>query len=329
MDNFTKTLSQLSADISAMSAACAKSFPRALDLIAACTGGIAVIGLGKSGAIASKLASTLRGAGRKAHSLSPSDIFYEGGISLSPEDIAIVVSSSGASDEILRILPILKSSKTKIIALTPMTRSPLALASSVVLNTALPHDDNDRAAGFTSSLTALAIGDLLGMELMAAAKSHKRKPAAATGQHTVRDILSQKSANPAVPGDTIFKDALITLTSRGLGAISITDDSGKLTGILTDGDVRRLLQRSQGSLTNLFLTNVDSLMTKNPKRVQATTSLSDALAYMEDNAVTVLPVTDAKGAPLGMIHLHDLVQSGLLGRYPQPPAPTIKTAAKK
>jgi arabinose-5-phosphate isomerase len=110
----------------------------------------------------------------------------------------------------------------------------------------------------------------------------------------------------------IVRDALLEITSKGLGAISIVGDDGALTGIVTDGDVRRLLQKSQGSLANLFLTSVKSVMTKSPKHVRRESTMFEALKIMEDNSITVLPVVGAKSEPVGMIHLHDLVQLGLL-----------------
>jgi arabinose-5-phosphate isomerase len=227
-----------------------------------------------------------------------------------------VVSSTGESDELMRIIPWLKKKKVKLIALTPSDRSSLARACDVLLKTQQPGNAADGFASYTSCISALAIGDLLGLSLLYAQDlEHGGAAPAAYARnaiHTVSDLIETRPLNPTSPENMIFKDALLELTAKGLGAISIVSPDGRLAGILTDGDIRRLLQRSQGSLTQLFLTNVSSVMTKNPRRIASDKTVFDALKMMEDNAITVLPVVDADGRPAGMIHLHDLVQMGLL-----------------
>jgi arabinose-5-phosphate isomerase len=315
-----------------------KPLEKALDLIRACNGTVVVVAFGKSGAVGAKLAATLRSAGRRANLINPVEAFHGEAASISSDDVAILISSSGESDEIIRIIPWLKKKKVKLIALTPYERSNMARAADVVLKTVAPADATDNYASYSSCLSALAIGDLLALALLYEQDiEHERaapiRPGAGEAIYTIEDLLATRPNNPVVRHDLIFRDALIELTSKGLGAISITGEDGTLAGIITDGDVRRLLQRSQGSITQLFLKNVDSVMTKNPKRISSNKTLSDALNVMEDNAITVLPVVNGNSVPVGMLHLHDLIQLGMLvgapGRTKSPGAAAKKSAAKK
>lgn len=304
-----------------------KALAAAMNLIRGCKGTIVVVGFGKSGAVGSKLAATFRSAGRRAFLLNPVEAFHGEAASVTADDVAIVISSSGESDEIMRIIPWLKKKGVKIISLNPSLRSSLSRASDVVLRTAAPLDSTDNYASYSTCLSALAIGDLMGLALLYEQDmEHERAGSIEAGRseaiYTIEDMLATRPNNPVVNHDIVFRDALIEMTSKGLGAISIVGEDGKLCGIITDGDVRRLLQKSQGSLTRQFLTNVESVMTRNPKRIVAGKTLHDALSIMEDNAITVLPVVNDESVPVGMIHLHDLVQLGL----PYSPG---KKAAKK
>jgi len=296
------------------------SFDKAIKLLNSCKGNIVVIAYGKSAHIGSKLVSTFRSAGRKAYLLDPVDAFYGEAASVSGKDTSVIISS-GESDEIMRIIPWLKKKNARIISITPSGRSSLARASDVVLKTAMPADAADGMASYTTSITSLALGDLLGLSMLYDQDVEKERASSAGSSdealYTIEDLLSTRPGNPYVPWDTPFRDALIELTSRGLGAISIVDDKGKIEGIITDGDVRRLLQKSQGSLARIFLTNVETVMTKNPKRLTPSKSLSEAINIMEDNAITVLPVVDDNEKPVGMVHLHDLVQLGILRKKPE------------
>ncbi len=327
------TLERQSAEIKCLADGIGKPFEKALDLLRSCRGTIVVIGFGKSGAVGAKLTATFRSAGRHACLINPVEAFHGEAASISADDVAILLSSSGESDEIMRIIPWLKKKTVRLIAVTPSERSSMARAADIVLKTSMPADGTDSFASYSTCLSALALGDLLALALLYDQDiEHERSDSSAVGAgeaiYAIEDMLATRPNNPVVKNDLIFRDALIELTSKGLGAISITGDDGKLAGIITDGDVRRLLQKSQGSLTQLFLKNVDSVMTKNPKRIASKKTLQDALNLMEDNAITVLPVVDESSVPVGMIHLHDLVQIGLLVR-PVGERKSIHAQAKK
>ncbi|HOY64724.1 MAG TPA: SIS domain-containing protein [bacterium] len=309
-------------------------FDKALSVLKSCKGSIVIFGFGKSGAVGAKLASTLRAAGRRAFLLDPIAAFYGEAASISHEDVAIAISSSGESDEIIRVLPWLKKKKAKIIALTPSGRSSLARAADILLKTSLPLDATDNFASYSTCVSALALGDLLAMALLyeqdiESGRTSRSQAAGGEAIYTVEDLLATRPGNPVAAGDMIFRDALLEITSKGLGAISIVGADGALTGIVTDGDVRRLLQKSQGSLANLFLTSVKSVMTKSPKHVRRESTMFEALKIMEDNSITVLPVVGAKLEPVGMIHLHDLVQLGLLKMNPSVAVPKASPEQKK
>jgi arabinose-5-phosphate isomerase len=338
MKKIKEMLDRQSREMERLWSGAGKPFEKALEMIRGCRGTIVVIGFGKSGAVGAKLVATFRSAGRPACLIHPVEAFHGEAASITGDDVAILISSSGESDEIIRIIPWLKKKHVKLIALTPFERSSMARAADVVLRTVAPADTTDSLASYSSCVSALALGDLLALALLYDQDiEHERgeRGDSAPGEaiYTIEDLLATRPNNPVVRNDLIFRDALIEMTSKGLGAISVAGDDGKLAGIITDGDVRRLLQRSQGSLTQIFLKNVDSVMIKNPKRITATKTLSDALNMMEENAITVLPVVNEEAAPVGMIHLHDLVQLGMqVGSHdnvkPQPSG-SKKTASKK
>ncbi len=315
-----------------------KQFEKAVEMVRSCRGTVVVIGFGKSGAVGAKVAATLRSAGRRAAIMNPVEAFHGEAASISPEDVALVISSSGESDEIVRIIPWLKKKRVPVIAVTPYDRSSIARAADVLLKTLPPADPTDNYASYSTCLSALAMADLIALAIIYEQDiEHERvtgsRKDAGEAIYTIEDLLATRPNNPVVPHDMIFRDALIEMTSKGLGAISVVALDGTLAGIITDGDVRRLLQRSQGSLTQLFLKNVESVMTKNPKRIAVSKTLPDAIAMMENNAITVLPVVNAGSVPVGMIHLHDLVQLGLQISPPwktgKEPAPRKKAAPGK
>lgn len=319
-------------EIEALADGLGRDFNKALDMIQSCEGAVIVMGNGKSKPVGEKLVSSFRSAGRCSYFLNPVDAFYGEAASVSSGDVALIVSSGEDADEIIRIIPWLKMRNVRIIALTPSARGSLARAADVMLRPAMAAGSEDGLISYTTCLSALAIGDLLALSLIHQQDiQHERAGASGSREaiYTISDLVATRPSNPTVLWDTIFKDALLELTSKGLGAISIVDDHGALSGIITDGDVRRLLQRSQGSLTRIFLMNVDSVMTKNPRRIHAGKTLTEALTLMEDNAITVLPVVDDEDKPVGMIHLHDLVQLGLLRRSPSTMHEKKSSAKKK
>ncbi|MEW5946486.1 MAG: CBS domain-containing protein [bacterium] len=293
-----------------------ESLDQALKLVRGTRGAVYVAGAGKSRPAAEKIASSLRTAGRTAlfldlHGAEPAET-----APISHRDLVIVVSPTGESADLIRLLPALRKKKVKVIAITSSPRSGIARFSDLVVRTKLPSDLADSMIAFSPTLCALIAGETIAMTLIRDAVSGARgappviePPDAA---FTVADIIAVRPRNPVAAKSVIVKDSLLELTSKGLGAISIVDDDGRLAGIITDGDVRRLLQRSQGSLTRLFLTSADKVMTPNPKRISPEKNVFDALELMESAAITVLPVVDSDNRPVGMIHLHDLVQVGLL-----------------
>ncbi|MFH1539419.1 MAG: CBS domain-containing protein [bacterium] len=297
-----------------------EAFAEAYGLIHGARGNVIVVGVGKSASAAAKVSASLRGAGARAFSLHPPALAqWERGAEA--KDVMLIISPTGESEQVLRFLPGLRRRGVKVVTLTSLPRSSLARASDVVLRTVPPGDDADSHLEVSAPLSALVVGEILALLLLADARK-KKKVRLAGGDaeekaYTVADIMASRPKNPAVARHCVVKDALGELTNKGLGAVSVVDDGGKLLGIVTDGDVRRLLQRSVGSLSRIFLTSVEDIMTANPKRVTESSAVAEALELMEKLAITVLPVVNEKDEPVGMVHLHDLVQISLLKKRPK------------
>ena len=295
-------------------------FEEAVKLIKSTRGNIILVGVGKCEPIAAKIASSFRSAGRSALLLSPQNTALGEAAAVTPNDLLIIISPTGESTEIMQFLARIRRKKVKVITLTPSPRSSIARASDVVLRTKTPSDASDSLLALSTSFSALILGETLATLILHDTMKKQRPETflreAGETMYTVADLIASRPRNPIAKANMIVKNALLELTSKGLGAISIVDEKGKIIGIITDGDVRRLLQKSQDSLTRLFLTSVDKVMTHNPHRITADKSIFEALEIVEEMAITVLPVVNKNDEPIGMIHLHDLVQMGLLKRKP-------------
>ncbi|MEW6200553.1 MAG: CBS domain-containing protein [bacterium] len=296
------------------------NFEEAVKLIKNVRGNIILVGVGKCEPVASKIASSLRSAGRPAYVLNPQNTAFGEAAAISNKDLLIIISPTGESGEIMHFLPRLRRKSVKVITLTPSPRSSIARASDVVLKIKTPSDATDSLLSLSTSLSALIIGEtivaLLLQDVIKKGKMETMLSDAGEPFYTVADLIASRPRNPVAKATMIVKDALFELTSKGLGAISIVDEKEKIIGIITDGDVRRLLQKSEGSLSRLFLTSVDKVMTDNPHRVTPEKTIFEALELMEEMAITVLPIVNNNDEPVGMVHLHDLVQMGLLKKKP-------------
>lgn len=311
-ETLKKTADEISTSVSRLE----KSVSAAADAIAASKGTVVIISSGKLGKIADKISADFRSAGKVSYCLDPSSLLHGEAATISGKDVVILISSGSEREETISLVPMLKRIKPFIITLTPAGRGSLSKISNIVIPLSSPIDNADALLAYSSSVSALSISGMICLSLLYRKEADRKTSTpiyddSGDAIYTVQDLVSSGAKTPSVPSDTAFRDALFELTSRGLGAISVTGEDGKLAGIITDGDVRRLLQKSQGSLARIFLTNVESLMTKNPKRITSDMTPQEALRIMENSAITVLPVVNAKDAPVGMIHLHDLVQLNL------------------
>jgi arabinose-5-phosphate isomerase len=293
---------------------------RVVDLLAECKGKVVILGVGKSGIIGQKIAATMTSAGTAALYLHPSDALHGGLGIVQANDVVILLSNSGETDEIVARLPYLKNREVALIAIVGNLNSTLARRADVVLDASVDKEACPlNLAPTTSTTVALAIGDALAMTVMKVkgltsddfAVNH---PAGRLGKRLtlrVGDLMHRDGENPTIATGSSWVEVVRAISKGGLGAVCVIDDEGRLAGIITDGDLRRAIeQTSHESLAKLIC---DDFMTSKP--VVATPELLafDALQLMEDrpSQISVLPVVDADERCVGLIRVHDIVRTGV------------------
>lgn len=293
---------------------------RVVQLLAGCKGKIVILGIGKSGIIAQKIAATMTSTGTGAIHLHPSDALHGGIGIINADDVVMILSNSGETDEIIEMLPYLKRRQVPIIALVGNLNSTLARRADAVLDGSVDQEACPlNLAPTTSTTVALALGDALALTLMQVkgltpddfAVNH---PAGQLGKRltlTVADLMHSGPENPTIGLGAMWVEVVQGISAGGLGAINVVDEAGRLAGIITDGDLRRAIQRlDHGALANL---ECDEIMTRNPTVANPELLAYDALQLMEDrpSQISVLPVVDGGRVCVGLIRLHDIVRSGL------------------
>ena len=293
-----------------------------IDLLANCKGKVIVLGVGKSGIIAQKIAATMTSSGTAALFLHPSDALHGGLGIVTPDDVVIMLSNSGETDELLELLPYLKRKNVPLIAIVGNVKSSIAQRADAVIDASVDHEACPLNLAPTASTTvALAIGDGLAMTLMRArgltendfASNH---PGGQLGKRLtlrVADLMHSGSGNPTIGLESAWPEIISAITHFGLGAVNVVNGDGRLAGVITDGDLRRSFQRIGAK--DLAFANItcDDLMTRNPVIANPEMLAYDALRLMEDRSsqINVLPVVDSEQKCLGLIRLHDIVRSGL------------------
>ena len=293
---------------------------RAIELLAGCKGKVVTLGVGKSGIIAQKIAATMTSTGTAALHLHPSDALHGGIAIVSSEDVVIVLSNSGETDEIIEMLPYLKHRQVPIIAIVGNLNSTLARRAEAVLDASVDQEACPlNLAPTTSTTVALAIGDALAMTLMSVkgltpddfAINH---PAGRLGKRLtlkVADLMHSGVENPTTEVGSSWVEVVKAISNGGLGAVNVVDAQARLVGVITDGDLRRTIQRlDHAALENLTGAEI---MTRNPVVAQPELLAYDALHLMEDrpSQISVLPVVDGERVCVGLVRLHDIVRSGL------------------
>ena len=292
------------------------SFSDAVLLLASCKGKIIISGMGKSGIIAQKIAATMASTGSTALFLHPADAAHGDLGIVSQDDVVICLSKSGTTEELNFIIPALKQIGATIIAMTGNKRSFLAQNANITLDTdiekeACPYD----LAPTTSTTAMLAMGDALAISLMQQKNFTQRDfalthPKGSLGRRLtvkVTDIMAKDEAVPLVKEDASVTDLILEMTSKRYGVSAVVNEKGCLTGIFTDGDLRRLVQSGKEFLS----LNAGSVMTPNPKTVSSTTLAKECLDILETYRITQLLVCDSEQHPVGMVHIHDLITLGL------------------
>jgi arabinose-5-phosphate isomerase len=278
-------------------------------------GRVIVTGIGKSGIVARKIVATLNSTGTKALFLHPVEAMHGDLGMVSPDDIVLVLSNSGETDELVAILPTLKSLGTRIIALTGNLESTLGRNSDLTIYAGVEREACPLGLVPTTSTTAmLALGDALGVALLNRRKFqpadfHRCHPGGALGERLqvpIKEIMLTGDSVPRVNESSSVAKAIEEMDAKGLGATLVMNSSARLEGIVTDGDLRRGLCKYERILEE----PVGAIMSANPKTIKANSSVANALEIMEQHEITVLPVIGAGGELLGILHLHDLLGKG-------------------
>jgi arabinose-5-phosphate isomerase len=293
-----------------------EQFRRAVDILLNCRGRVIVTGMGKSGIIAKKIASTLASTGTAAFFLHPAEGVHGDLGAVLKEDVVICISKSGNTDEILRLLPLFKRQAVPIIAMTGNLNSHLARRSDVVLNVGVKEEACPYDLVPTASTTAtLVMGDALalatfqerGVSIEDFAQYH---PGGDIGKRLlllVDDVMHVGEEIPKVDEDTSLPNTILEITTKRLGSTCVMGRDGRLKGIITDGDLRRLIERRH----DIWDLKAKEVMTRDPKCIRTGTLAARSIHVMEKYSITQLIVVDENEDPVGIVHLHDLLKAGI------------------
>ncbi len=294
-------------------------FVKAVNVISESKGRVVLTGMGKSGLIARKIVATLNSTGTAAIYLHPTDALHGDLGMVRKEDVVILISKSGNTEEVANLLPMLKRIGVKMIAMCGSENSRLAHECDIFLNISVKEEACPHDLAPTASTTAtLAMGDALSVSLL-----QKRNftiedfaflhPGGSLGKRLslqISEIMIKGARIPIITEDASFKDVIFEITSKRLGTTCVVDNSGVLTGIITDGDLRRLLEKTL-EIKDL---KAKDIMTRNPKVLKESYLASFALQQMENYKITSLIITNDENKPVGIVHLHDLLNLGLQQR---------------
>jgi len=290
-------------------------FVAAADAIYSCRGRVVVTGIGKSGHIARKLAATLASTGTPAFFVHAAEAGHGDLGMITPDDVVLLLSNSGETDELLVLLPHLKRQGARLIALTGNEQSSLAQAADIHLDASVDSEACPLGLAPTASTTAaLALGDALALTVLDArgfsvedfARSH---PGGTLGRRLltrVRDVMRTGVALPMVGADASLADAVVEMSGKGMGMTAVVDDEQRVAGIFTDGDLRRSLSR----VRDFSAARVAELMTRNPRTIAADLLAIDCVELMETPPkVSQLLVVDGERRLVGALHMHDLFRA--------------------
>lgn len=293
------------------------NFEAAVDILYNCKGRVVVTGMGKAGIIAQKISATLSSTGSPSLWLHPAEAIHGDLGRVTKEDVVVILSYSGQTEEISRLLPTLKKIGTDIIAMTGNIKSTLAQYSNIALDVSIKEEACPLGLAPTASTTAmLAMGDALAMAV-SDRKGFKQKdfallhPGGNLGKRLllkVADIMRTGDANPVVRCDAVIKDVLFAITKARAGSASIVNDDGILVGIFTDGDLRRHLEEEP----DLSRRKISMAMTKNPIIITKDRLAVEALRLLQEKKIDELPVVDNRNRPVGLLDVQDLLRAGLV-----------------
>lgn len=294
-----------------------RTFVQAAERLVRTPGRVVVMGIGKSGLIGRKLAATLSSTGTAAYFVHPTEGLHGDVGMILPGDTVVALSYSGETEELKKILGTLRALNIFLIAMTGRPRSPLGRAANLVINTAVQREACPFNITPTASTTAvLAMGDalaLLAMEMRGFGREDfaRLHPAGTLGKKLtlrVEDLMHKGADNPLVPETHRVEDALAVMTKTRLGTASLVDRHGRLTGVFTDGDLRRKLQKDSGLLSR----PLSAVMTRNPRTVSPGDLAGDVAPLFRKFGLDNFPVVDKRGCPVGVLDEKDLLEEGLV-----------------
>lgn len=294
-----------------------ENFDEAIDILYSCKGRVIVTGMGKSGLIGRKIAATMSSTGTPAYFLHPAESTHGDSGIITRDDVVIAISNSGETQELMNLLPLIKRFGVKMIGMTGKLDSTLAKASDVVLDISVEREACPLNKAPTASTTAtLAMGDALAVCLLKKRGFSEEDflifhPSGALGKgflYKVKDLmLADMNLLPIVRENDSFTDVIEVISKYKLGMAIITNNIGVISGVLTDGDIRRTLIKYHNT-ENL---SVKDVMTVNPKRISDSEYAASALHLMEKYSITALAVVDSADRPIGVIHIHDILKAGV------------------
>lgn len=306
-----QTLSIEAAAVNALVGRIGGEFSLAVKLILGCKGRLIVSGIGKSGHVARKIASTMASTGTPAYFVHPAEASHGDLGMIARNDVLLAISNSGESEELLRIVPLIKRQGARLVAMTGVPNSALAREADVHLDAAVEHEACPHNLAPTASTTAaMALGDALAVALLDArgfgpddfARSH---PGGSLGRRLlthVRDVMRHGDSVPTVGPQTAVADAILAMSRGGLGLVAILDDLGRTLGIFTDGDLRRAFEKR----IDLQTARIDSVMHVGPRTIGPDRLAVEAVEMMERYRINALLVADGDGRLLGALNMHDL-----------------------
>lgn len=295
-----------------------EDFARAVDLIANCKGRIIISGMGKSGIIGRKIAATLTSTGTAAMFLHPAEGMHGDIGMVHKDDVVICISKSGDTHELFQIVPILKKIGVPIISITGNRRSRLAERSDIILDASVKEEAcPNNLAPTSSSTAALVMGDALAVALLER-RNFKAEdfallhPGGSLGKKLnmkIDEIMFTGDRIPIVTEEETLENALFQITSKRFGSTCVINNKGnQLVGIITDGDIRRLLEKTK----DIWNLKAKDVMTKNPKTVKVGIMAAEALKVMTDYSIMQVIIVDEQNIPRGIVHLHDILEAGIL-----------------
>ncbi len=316
--DIAKKVLKIEADaVAALAERLNSTFEKAIDIIFTSKGKVVVTGMGKSGLVGKKIASTLASTGTPAFFMHPAEASHGDIGMVTSDDVIIAISNSGETEELSGLIPFLKRFNVSLIAMTGSLNSTLAKSADVHLDVSVKEEACPLGVVPTASTTAaLAMGDALAVALLVKRGLKQEDfaffhPGGNLGKKLfikVKDLMHTGDALPFVSPETAMTMAVVEISSKRLGVAIVSDASKKILGILTDGDIRRGIEKWG---KEFFDMKAGEVMTKNPKTISEEELAVKALSIMETHSITSLAVPDLDGKTIGVIHLHDILKQGI------------------